>query len=197
MAFDQTVKIGSFVTLLGFLSFILAIVAENKKPPFGTPIQGKGVVICKFPSDMTVLAGALSAVALVFTIIAGHVAVFFPYKGKAVSSNVLFGYFTLFVFFVIAEIVSTLAFAFLIWTVVTEGLHRKRNVHFVLTTQCPTAKTGMFGGAAFLALDAAILWLVCLMLTMNVRSDHFEEDEEDKKREHGQVYATELVNQGV
>ncbi|KAG6481496.1 hypothetical protein ZIOFF_058100 [Zingiber officinale] len=131
-----------------------------------------------------------------FTIIGGHVAVFFNYKGKAVSNNVLFGYSALFVFFVIAEIVSTLAFAFLIWTVVTEGLHRSRNVHYDLTTQCPTAKTGMFGGAAFLALDAAILWLVCLTLTLNVRADHFE-DEEVKKGEYGQVYATELVSQGA
>ncbi|KAG6501034.1 uncharacterized protein LOC121995187 [Zingiber officinale] len=196
MALEQSGKIGSFVIILGFLSFILAIVAENKKPAFGTPIQGKGVVICKFPSDPTVLVGSLSVVALVFTIIGGHVAVFFNYKGKAVSNNVLFGYSTLFVFFVIAEIVSTLAFAFLIWTVVTEGLHRSRNVHYDLTTQCPTAKTGMFGGAAFLALDAAILWLVCLTLTLNVRADHFE-DEEVKKGEYGQVYATELVSQGA
>ncbi|KAG6485378.1 uncharacterized protein LOC122010574 [Zingiber officinale] len=196
MALEQSGKIGSFVTILGFLSFILAIVAENKKPPFGTPIQGKGVVICKFPSDPTVLVGSLSVVALVFTIIGGHVAVFFNYKGKVVSNNVLFGYSTLFVFFVIAEIVSTLAFAFLIWTVVSEGLHRSRNVHYDLTTQCPTAKTGMFGGAAFLALDAAILWLVCLMLTMNVRADHFE-DEEVKKGEYGQAYATELVSQAA
>ncbi|KAG6466734.1 uncharacterized protein LOC122036916 [Zingiber officinale] len=196
MALEQSGKIGSFVIILGFLSFILAIVAENKKPAFGTPIQGKGVVICKFPSDPTVLVGSLSVVALVFTIIGGHVAVFFNYKGKVVSNNVLFGYSTLFVFFVIAEIVSTLAFAFLIWTVVTEGLHRSRNVHYDLTTQCPTAKTGMFGGAAFLALDAAILWLVCLTLTLNVRADHFE-DEEVKKGEYGQVYATELVSQGA
>ncbi|KAG6481500.1 uncharacterized protein LOC122013551 [Zingiber officinale] len=196
MALEQSGKIGSFVIILGFLSFILAIVAENKKPPFGTPIQGKGVVICKFPSDPTVLVGSLSVVALVFTIIGGHVAVFFNYKGKSVSNNVLFGYSALFVFFVIAEIVSTLAFAFLIWTVVTEGLHRSRNVHYDLTTQCPTAKTGMFGGAAFLALDAAILWLVCLTLTLNVRADHFK-DEEVKKGEYGQVYATELVSQGA
>ncbi|KAG6481499.1 uncharacterized protein LOC122013550 [Zingiber officinale] len=196
MALEQSGKIGSFVIILGFLSFILAIVAENKKPPFGTPIQGNGVVICKFPSDPTVLVDSLSVVALVFTIIGGHVTVFFNYKGKAVSNNVLFGYSALFVFFVIAEIVSTLAFAFLIWTVVTEGLHRSRNVHYDLTTQCPTAKTGMFGGAAFLALDAAILWLVCLTLTLNVRADHFE-DEEVKKGEYGQVYATELVSQGA
>ncbi|KAG6485368.1 hypothetical protein ZIOFF_053909 [Zingiber officinale] len=65
MALEQSGKIGSFVIILGFLSFILAIVAENKKPPFGTPIQGKGVVICKFPSDPTVLVGSLSVVALV------------------------------------------------------------------------------------------------------------------------------------
>ncbi|RRT80846.1 hypothetical protein B296_00023103 [Ensete ventricosum] len=66
-----------------------------------------------------------------------------------------------------------------------EGSRRFRNVHHDLTTQCPTAKTGLFGGGAFLALDAAIFWLICQMLTMNSRSDYFDED--DLIGEYGEV----------
>ncbi|XP_074584809.1 uncharacterized protein LOC141840655 [Curcuma longa] len=192
---EQSNKIGLLVFMLGFLSFLLAVVAENKKPPFGTPIQGRDVVICKFPSDPTILLGSLSTIALVLSVILGHVGIFFPYKGKPLSTSVLFGYKTLFIFFYVAEIVSAWAIAFLVWTIVTEGLHRSRNVHYDLTTQCPTAKTGMFGGSAFLALDAAILWLVCQMLTLNVRADHFEgegEGEEEGKGEYGHVYANDV-----
>ncbi|KAJ4910690.1 Uncharacterized protein Rs2_05311 [Raphanus sativus] len=39
------------VSLFGVLSFLLGVIAENKKPASGTPINGKGVVICKYPSD--------------------------------------------------------------------------------------------------------------------------------------------------
>ena len=56
--------------------------------------------------------------------------------------------------------------------------------------QCPTAKTGLFGGAAFLALDAALFWLVCQMLALNARADYLDED--DNKGEYGQVYADEV-----
>lgn len=73
--------------------------------------------------------------------------------------------------------VTFIALAMLVWTTVSEGLHRSRNVHHDLTTRCPTAKTGLFGGGAFLALDAAIFWLICQMLTMNARSDYFNEDD--------------------
>ncbi|XP_042380400.1 uncharacterized protein LOC121972842 [Zingiber officinale] len=191
MAMEQSKMIGLSVFLLGFLSFLLAVVAENKKPPFGTPIQGRDVVICKFPSDPSILLGSLSTIALVLSVILGHVGIFFPYKGKPVSTSVLFGYKTLSIFFYVAEIVSAWAIAFLVWTIVTEGLHRSRNVHYDLTTQCPTAKTGMFGGSAFLALDAALLWVVCQMLTLNVRDDYFG-GEEDGKGEYGHVYTNDV-----
>lgn len=56
--------------------------------------------------------------------------------------------------------------------------------------QCPTAKTGLFGGAAFLALDAALFWLVCQMLALNARADYLDED--DGKGEYGQIYAAQV-----
>ncbi|CAL9098201.1 hypothetical protein MUK42_13660 [Musa troglodytarum] len=185
MAFDQTTNIALSVLFLGSVSFAFGIVAENKKPPFGTPIQGKDVIICNFPDDPTVLLGTSSVVTLILAAIAGHVAIYFPYKGKSVPSNALFQNTTLLAFFILAEGVTFIALVMLVWTTVTEGLHRSRNVHHDLTTPCPTAKTGLFGGGAFLALDAAIFWLICQMLTMNARSDYFDED--DPIGEYGEV----------
>lgn len=66
-----------------------------------------------------------------------------------------------------------------LWATLTEALHHIRNVHHNLESQCPTAKTGLFGGAGFVNLDASLFWLVCLMLALNVREDHFSEDEDE------------------
>lgn len=188
MGLTSAQRIALTVSLFGLLAFLLGVVAENKKPPYGTPIKGKDVVICKFPSDPTVAMGSLSIVALVLAAIIGHVAIFYPYKGKSVPRGALFQSTSLSVFFVIAELVSALAFAMLLWATITEGHHRTSNVHHDMDTLCPTAKTGLFGGAAFLALDAALFWLVCQMLALNARADYLDEDEDDKG-EYGQVYA--------
>ena len=88
------------------------------------------------------------------------------------------------------RLVSALAFAMLFWATVTEGLHRSKNIHHDMNYQCPTAKTGLFGVAAFLALDASLFWLVCQMLVLNARADYLDED--DNKGEYGQVYAAEV-----
>lgn len=68
-----------------------------------------------------------------------------------------------------------LAAALLLWPTISEQLHITRNIHHNLQTQCPTAKTGLLGGGAFLSLDSALFWLVCLMLANNARDDYFEE----------------------
>lgn len=68
-----------------------------------------------------------------------------------------------------------LAAAMLLWPTITEQLHHARNIHHNLETQCPTAKTGLLGGGAFLSLDSALFWLVSLMLADNAREDYFEE----------------------
>ncbi|KAF8389515.1 hypothetical protein HHK36_026210 [Tetracentron sinense] len=183
----STVKMSLIVSAFGALSFILGIVAENKKPAFGTPITGKGVVICKYPSDPTVVLGFLSAAFLAASAAVGFYSVFYPYKGKSVPHSALFRSTTLVVFFGVAVGVSALAAVMLLWATITEHLHLTRNVHHNLSTGCPTAKTGLFGGAAFLALDAALFWLICQMLTLNARADYLEE--EDPKGEYGQVLA--------
>ncbi|RZR92154.1 hypothetical protein BHM03_00020407 [Ensete ventricosum] len=103
MALQESKIIAILVAILGCLSFIFAIIAENKKPPQGIPIQRKNVVICKYPSDLSVVLGILSVVALLLSAIVGHVAVYFPYKGKSVPSRALFRNAALLVFFIIAE----------------------------------------------------------------------------------------------
>ncbi|KAJ1691356.1 hypothetical protein LUZ63_015511 [Rhynchospora breviuscula] len=100
MALNSTWSLALGVAFFGTLSFIFGVIAENKKPPFGTAIKGKDVVICM-----------------------GH------------------------------------------------------------------SKTGLFGGAAFIALDATLFWLVCQMLTLNARADYLDEDQ-DAKGHYGQVYGT-------
>jgi hypothetical protein len=65
-----------------------------------------------------------------------------------------------------------------VWATATEAVHHVRNVHRDLSYACPTAKTGMFGGAAFVNLDASFFWLVCFMLVGNVRDDYFDDQEQ-------------------
>jgi hypothetical protein len=44
------------------------------------------------------------------------------------------------------------------------------------TLSCPsTAKTdGMFGGGALLALDATLMWFVCLLMSLEARADYLD-----------------------
>ncbi|EPS59721.1 hypothetical protein M569_15085 [Genlisea aurea] len=163
------------VATLGILSFILGILAENKKPAAGTPVTGSNVVICKYPSDPTVALGYLATVFLAVTTFAGCASLFYPYKGKSVPRGVLFKNKGFIVFLNIALGTTGLAAAMLLWPTITEQLHHSRNVHHNLETTCPTAKTGVLGGGAFLSLDSCLFWLVALMLADNAREDYFEE----------------------
>ncbi|ESQ54082.1 hypothetical protein EUTSA_v10026302mg [Eutrema salsugineum] len=165
------------VSLFGVLSFVLGVIAENKKPASGTPINGKGVIICKYPSDPTVALGYLSAAFLLACTVAGYKSLFISYKGKSVPNSVLFKSTSFSVFFNIALITSGLALSLLLWPTITEQLHLTRNVHRNLETSCPTAKTGLLGGGAFVSLDSCLFWLVALMLADNAREDHFDEVE--------------------
>jgi len=185
MAFT-TKQMALIVATFGALSFIFGVVAENKKPAAGTPITGKGVVVCKYPSDPTVALGYLSVVFLVASTVAGYLSLFYPYKGKSIPQGALFRSTSFLVFFNIALGATGLAAALLLWPTITEQLHITRNVHHNLNTECPTAKTGLLGGGAFLSLDASLFWLVALMLADNAREDYF--DEVDGKGEVGHGY---------
>ncbi|XP_076889788.1 uncharacterized protein LOC143540674 [Bidens hawaiensis] len=168
---QMSLLVGTF----GVLSFILGVIAENKKPASGTPITGKDVVICKYPSDPTIALGYLSLVFLLISTLAGGFSLFYPYKGKSIPWPALFQSTSFFVFFLIALGSTGLAAAMLLWPTITEQKHRVSNVHYNLETTCPTAKTGLLGGGAFLALDAALFWLVSLMLADNAREDYFDD----------------------
>jgi hypothetical protein len=72
------------------------------QPPYGTPIRGAGVVVCRFPPDPTVALGVLSALAASCCAGIGAVSVFFPYKGRSIPRKALFDYTLLHVFFHLA-----------------------------------------------------------------------------------------------
>ncbi|XP_020583366.1 uncharacterized protein LOC110026669 [Phalaenopsis equestris] len=188
MASNQSRNIALGVAFFGALAFLLGVVAENKKPAQGTPVPMKDYILCKFPKDPTVALGGLSVLALLISAALGLLAVFFPYKGQSVPKSALFHSMTMRVFFLVATLVTLFAGAMMMWVTITEGLHRTRNRHYTADYECPTAKTGLFGGAAFLALDAALFWLVCHMLTLNARSDYLEDD--DSKGDYGEVLTT-------
>ncbi|CAL4893990.1 unnamed protein product [Urochloa decumbens] len=176
MALSQSTQLGLATALFGVLSFVLAVLAELKKPPYGTPVQGRDVVVCRFPRDPTVALGALSALAAACSAALGALAVFFPYDGRHVPRNVLFAHTPLYVFFHVAVGVTVAGAGTTVWATASEAMLRVRNVHRDDPTYaCPTAETGVLGGAAFLNLDAMLFWLVCLMLVCNVREDYFDE----------------------
>ncbi|KAI3468461.1 hypothetical protein Pfo_025124 [Paulownia fortunei] len=173
------------VATLGVLSFIFGVIAENKKPASGTPITGKGVVICKYPSDPTVVLGYLSVAFLAVSTFAGWYSLFYPYKGKSIPQAAFFQNKGFLVFFNVAVATTGLAATMLLWPTVTEQLHQIRNVHHNLETKCPTAKTGILGGGAFLSLDSCLFWLVALMLADNVRADYLEESDDKVAASYG------------
>ncbi|KAI9196733.1 hypothetical protein LWI28_026537 [Acer negundo] len=186
------------VALLGVKSFIFGIIAENKKPASGTPwISAGGVVTCIYPSEPTVFFGFLSIISLAASVVTGFYAVFYPYKAKSVPHTVFFRNMTFFVFFNITVLLSLLAQGMLMWATITELIHLTRNVHHDMNTNCPTAKTGLFGGAAFMSLNASLFWLICLMLAANTRDDYFdEEDDENLKGEDGRVLTVDYDAKG-
>uniref|UniRef100_A0A0E0DUD4 Uncharacterized protein n=1 Tax=Oryza meridionalis TaxID=40149 RepID=A0A0E0DUD4_9ORYZ len=59
------------------------------------------------------------------------------------------------------------------WVTASEVMHYVRNVHGGDPGYtCPTAKTGVLGGAAFLNLNASLFWLLYLMLAGNADLAH-------------------------
>ncbi|KAJ1399250.1 hypothetical protein SESBI_30453 [Sesbania bispinosa] len=180
------------VSVFGVVSFILGVVAENKKVQYDFfklvacswnnqyLVQMVFSVTCKYPADPTVALGYLSVAFLVASTVVLGICLFYPYKGKSVPQGVLFKHTTFTAFFNIALFTTGLAATMLLWPTITEQIHLTHNVHRDLNYECPTAKTGLLGGGAFLSLDSSLLWLIALMLADNAREDFFEEEEGDK-----------------
>ncbi|KAI3993936.1 hypothetical protein MKX01_002949 [Papaver californicum] len=183
----KPVTVTLYVAFVGIVSFILGIVAENKKPAAGIPMPGVGETICKFPSDPTVVLGSLSVVALVICTGLGFIFVFYPYKGQSVPKDALLQSTVLVVSIWVVVINSFFGGLLMLWATISESLHHVNNVHHSTDYAFPTAKNGLFGGAAFLCLNAMFFWLICQMLTHNAREDYLEED---NKGDYGQVLVT-------
>lgn len=83
------------------------------------------------------------------------------------------------------RVTAGFAAALLLYTTISEHVLRTHNVHRNLETACPTAKTGLLGGAAFVSLDSALFWLVALMLGTNVREDYFGEAADENSGGYG------------
>ncbi|XP_049377444.1 uncharacterized protein LOC125842226 [Solanum stenotomum] len=181
------------IVTLGVLSFIFGVIAENKKPANGTAILGKGVVICKYRSDHTVALGLLSVIFLAASAVVGFSSLFYPYKGKSIPQAVLLRSTSFIVFLNVALGTTGLAAVLLLWPIIGEQLHITRNIHHNLQTECPTANTGLLGGGAFLSLDSALFWLVCLMLSNNARDDYFEDTAADLKGGDAVNYEEDVV----
>lgn len=176
MAFTMK-QMAIIVATLGLLSFVFGVIAENKKPTSvsATTITGKDVTVCKYKSDPYVALGYLSFLFLVGCTVVGYWSLIYPYQGRSIPQFALFQNTRFLVFFNIAIGLAGLAAALTLWPVITEQLHWVNNVHQGTDYTCPTAKTGLIGGGAFVSLDAALFWLVSLMLASNTREDYFEE----------------------
>ncbi|KAL6556520.1 hypothetical protein OROGR_005808 [Orobanche gracilis] len=163
------------VASLGIASFILGILAEHKKPAAGEAITGKGVVICKYPYDPSIFLGYISTAFLIATSVCGYFSLFHPYEGKYVPKSAIFssGWCTSYVSIALSS--TIFAAIFLIWPTVQGHIHHTQNVHRDLDFDCPTAKTGLFGGGAFASLNSSLLWLISLMFATNAREDYFQD----------------------
>ncbi|KAG0468076.1 hypothetical protein HPP92_017404 [Vanilla planifolia] len=187
MGFNPKPLLVICIIFLGISAFVLGILAEFKKPAFGTPIPGKDVVVCNYPKDPSVALGTLSAVSVLISTVVGVIAVHFPYEGKSVPSKALLSSQAIKIFYYGAILLTASGAGTTLFNAANEGLLRVHNVHEEVEYGCPTAKTGVFGGAAFLSLDASLFWLVCLMLVANNREDFFDGDVEDKGGEYGRL----------
>ncbi|KAL2517400.1 Protein of unknown function (DUF1218) [Abeliophyllum distichum] len=168
-------KMAVVVAFLGLVSFICGVIAETSKPPAGEAITGRGVVICKYPSDPSIVLGYISFAFLVASSVAGYYSLFYPYKNKSIPQSEFFSNCWCSSFFNVAVATTGLAATFLLWPTITEHLYHTNNISSNLDYDCPTAKTGLLGGGAFVSLSAALFWLVSLMLANNVRVDYLEE----------------------
>ena len=171
MALTPT-QYGLVVASLGLASFISGILAELKKPAAGEAISGRGVMICKYPSDPSVVLGIISTTLLLAATVAGYLSLFYPYKGKSVPKAAIFSSILCFSYITVALVASIFAAIFLIWPTVEGQIH-----HTSVESECPTAKTGLLGGGAFASLNSSLFWLLSLMLVLNAREDYFDEEE--------------------
>nr|XP_011467205.1 PREDICTED: uncharacterized protein LOC101306845 [Fragaria vesca subsp. vesca] len=89
MAVTMT-KMSVLIGALGILSFLFGILAETNKPAAGVPIIGRGMVICKYPSDPTLAYAWLSFGFLLLCSVDSGFSIFYSYKGRKAPTSVFF-----------------------------------------------------------------------------------------------------------
>ncbi|XBI23154.1 hypothetical protein VPH35_064086 [Triticum aestivum] len=183
----------------GAETIVFGILAEDRNPFFSSSgtIIGDGYARCRFP-NLTSTMGGLSVVSLLLTILAGHLAVFYPYAtnntnqqpAAAVPLLALFRSTSLVVFFLVAELVSASALAMLYGATI-----RQTHVvnYLVLrlaydgTIRCRSTVTtdGHFGGGALLAMEATLMWLLCQLLALEARANYLDGLNGDVNKDDG------------
>ncbi|KAI5001287.1 hypothetical protein ZWY2020_025937 [Hordeum vulgare] len=209
MAASAWSKLALLLCYFGVKAFVFGIVAENKKPQFGTgTVIGDGYVMCEF-SRLSVVMGILSVISLLLTIVIGHRAVFYPYPTNRTSQQpakvphrALLQSTILIVFFIIAELVSVSALMMLVGATKAEAANLRYQLPIQPdgTMSCPSKTTkmdGHFGGGALLALDAALIWFVCQLLALEARANYLDrlpEDDEDHHDDNNKKHDGDLVD---
>ncbi|KAH9702005.1 hypothetical protein KPL71_025181 [Citrus sinensis] len=112
------------------------------------------------------------------------------------DSTIILGFLSIVALTASVVLLPMLAVGMLFWPTLAELIHRTRHVHHNMSTIRPTAKTGLFGGAAFMALNASLFWLICVILADNARDDYFDEEDQNHKCEYGQVFTTDYDAKG-
>nr|XP_024386205.1 uncharacterized protein LOC112287455 [Physcomitrium patens]PNR46804.1 hypothetical protein PHYPA_013924 [Physcomitrium patens] len=196
MALGQAGTFALVVAFPGVIAFILGIVAENSKPTGDLAVKlvsASGQTTCLYPKDPTPALGTLAAILLFISATIAVVSLVYPYEGKRISIKNLAKSVGLVTFVVLSLTLFLVAESLLLWATVLESVHRSHNHHSAIPGFCPTAKAGLFGGAAFMALDSTLFWLICLMLVVNARADHFGYEEEDVKGTYEGVTSADYV----
>ncbi|KAJ7294436.1 hypothetical protein O6H91_08G004800 [Diphasiastrum complanatum] len=190
MAIGQVRWASTLVTVPGLIAFALGVIAENKKPADDAIklIHMNGLTTCQYPMDSSIALGIFSIILLFASTAAAQAAIFFPYDGKHLPYHSLWKKQVFTAFFILSMVLYFTTEGLLIWATVIESNHRNYNIHHQALDSCPTAKTGLYGGAAFLALATTLFWLICMILVVNIRSDHLTEAE-DETGFYGQVTA--------
>ncbi|KAH9321677.1 hypothetical protein KI387_016316, partial [Taxus chinensis] len=94
--------IGLATFKFGLLAFIFGVVAENKKPASGNPVQIGSMIRCNYPYDPSIALGSLSIICLAISSGFGVTSVFFSYKGKSIPTHALWRSTALVAFFTLS-----------------------------------------------------------------------------------------------
>lgn len=60
------------------------------QPPAGEAITGRGVLICKYPNDPSIVLGYISFAFVAASTVAGYYSLFYPYKEKSIPQAEFF-----------------------------------------------------------------------------------------------------------